>query len=243
MQSKNIILENYKNLLQDIDQKTGEVYKGAAEIPCKNKCYDCCKQLFPVSFAEAYYISEGLKTMPRALRREREKAAEKITKKIVATNPLQFEKKGVSKKSALDTQSEFAHALHEIKSDCPALDPLNPAGSCTVYEFRNHDCRTMGFSLDTANNTIVGCFRFESLRHLAPKLMNFNYKYSEKIALDQKLIAEVTGEVFTSNILYFTTMCGPLLKDYSAQNWIKFFEEKGVPAKSDSDLYWVVIDV
>ncbi len=240
---KQSILDRYGSLMADLDTKTAEVYSTAPEIPCKNKCFDCCKQLFPVSFTEAYYISEGFQKMDRAFRRKRLRAAEKIQKKILAGNPLQFEKRGVDKMTALRTHSEFAKFLHAIESDCPALDPKNPDGACTVYPFRNHDCRTMGSAFDASENAIVGCFRFASLKHLIPKLMDFSYRYPEKMALDRELISEVTGGTFTPNILYYTTMCGPLLKDYSAEDWLKFFSEKGVHANSKPDEYWVIINV
>jgi Fe-S-cluster containining protein len=237
------ILEQYGTLMEDLDKKCAEVDSRAPEIPCKNKCFDCCKQLFPVSFAEAFYISEGLKKMDRALRRKRIRVAEKIAEKIRAKNPWQFERKAVDRKTALNTHAEFAKFLHEIESDCPALDPKNPAGACTVYSFRNHDCRSMGFSFDRSENVIVGCFRFAKLGHLIPKLMDFGYRYPEKMALDRELISEITAGAFTPNILYYTTMCGPLIKDYAAEDWLKFFLEKGVPAQAGADGYWVVIDV
>lgn len=237
------IFGKYKILMEAVDQKTAEVYAAAPEIPCKNKCFDCCKQLFPVSFVEAYYINEGFKTFDRTLRRDRNRIAEKIAKKIRAKNPLQFEKRGVDKKTALNTHAEFARFLHAIESDCPALDPQHPDGACTVYKFRNHDCRTMGASFDKSENAIVGCFRFDSLKYLAPKLLDFSYRYGEKMALDRELIAEVTDGAFTSNLLYYTTMCGPLIKDYAMEDWITFFIEKGVPKESNPDKYWVIIDV
>lgn len=236
------ILDRYAALMADLDRKAEEVFSRAPEIPCKNKCFDCCRQLFPVSFAEAYFLSEGIKTLDRGLRRQRQRAAEKINAKILARNPFRFEKRGVDKTAALTTHREFAQFLHAIESDCPALDPSHPNGACTVYPFRNHDCRTMGLSFDDSENAIVGCFRFASLKHLAPKMMDFNYRYPEKMALDRQLIAEITAGAFTPNILYYTTMCGPLLKDYAAEDWIEFFREKDVPAKTSADEYWVVID-
>ena len=243
MKTRNGILEDYGKLMAAVDSRTAEVYSGAPEIPCKNKCYDCCKQLFPVSFVEAYFISEGLKKEDRTLRRARLRAAEKINEKIRAKNPLQFERRGVDRKTALNTHGEFAQFLHAIESDCPALDPTNQTGACTVYKFRNHDCRVMGFSFDRSANSIVGCFRFNSLKYLAPKLMDFGFRYPEKMALDRELIAELTGGAFTPNILYYTTMCGPLMKDYAAADWLKFFTGKGVPATYKADEYYVVIDV
>lgn len=237
------ILEKYAALMEDLDQKCEEVYARAPEIPCKNKCFDCCKQLFPVSFVEAFYISEGLKTLGRKLRRGRLRVAEKIAEKIRAENPEQFERRGVEKTAALNTHAEFAKFLHAIESDCPALDPQNPDGACTIYRFRNHDCRSMGFSFDRSENVIVGCFRFAKLGHLVPKLMDFGYRYPEKMALDRELISEITAGAFTPNILYYTTMCGPLMKDYANEDWLKFFSAKGVPPKSGNDEYWVVIDV
>lgn len=236
------VLDKYAVLMEDIDRKCGEVYHRAPEIPCKNKCFDCCKQLFPISFAEAFYISEGFRKLGRAHRRKRLCVAEKINKKIRAEGAWQFEKRGVDKKTALNTHGEFAKFLHSVESDCPALDPLKD-NACTVYQWRNHDCRSMGFSFDKSDNAIVGCFRFDSLKYLAPKLFDFSYRYPEKMALDRELIAEITGGVFTPNVFYFTTMCGPLIRNYAETNWVKFFEEKGVPTKSKPEEYWVVIDV
>lgn len=239
------LLDHYQLLLKDLDQKTEAVYDQLPKIPCKNKCFDCCKQLFPISFVEAYYISKGLKTLDRSLRRDRTKMALKINKKILGKNPLQFEKQGVDKKIAFATHNEFARFLHGIPSDCPALNPENKAGACTVYAFRNHDCRTMGASFDAGENSIVGCFRFNSLKYLAPKLLDFSYRYNEKIAFDQKMIQEITGSLFTPHLLYYTTVCSPLLKDYETTDWIEFFKQKGIPAATEQnrDAYWVVIDV
>lgn len=239
------LLDQYQLLLNDLDQKTETVYRQFSEIPCKNKCFDCCKQLFPISFVEAYYLSKGIKTLDRSLRRERTTVASKINKKILEKNPLRFEKCGVDKKTAFAMHNEFARFLHGISSDCPALDPGNKGGACTVYPFRNHDCRTMGASFDTRENAIVGCFRFNTLKYLAPKLLDFSYRYNEKIALDQKMIQEMTGSFFTPNILYYTTMCGPFLKDYETTDWIAFFKQKNIPAENtqNRDAYWVVIDV
>ena len=242
----NAILKKYSELMAAVDKKTAEVYGSAPEIPCKNKCFDCCKQLFPVSFVEAYYISEGIKTLDAPLRRKMRAAAEKINKKILAQNPFQFERAAADKKTALNTHAQFAQFLHKIESDCPALTPENPSGACGVYEFRNHDCRSMGFAFDATEKAIVGCFRFESLKYLAPKLMDFGFRYPEKMALDRELLAEVTGGALNTpgaNILYYTTMCGPLLKDYAETDWLKFFSDKKIPHNGDPEKYWVVIDV
>lgn len=232
----NSILEKYAKLLDQLDEKCASVYSSSPEIPCKNKCVECCKQLFPVSFIEAYYISEGVKKLDRSLRRKLKIKAEKINEKILAKNPFQFERIDVDKKTALNTHAEFAKFLHEIQCDCPALFPENPDGACTIYKFRNHDCRSMGASFDASSNEIIGCHRFNSLKYLTPKLMPFNFLYPEKMQLDRELIAEVTAGASTQNVLYYTTICTPLLKDYAEQDWIKFFEAK-------NNKYYVVIDV
>lgn len=246
MDQTQLILDHYRTLMHDVDRKTEEVYTRAPEIPCRNKCFDCCLQLFPVSFAEAYYISEGFKKLDRETRRQQKRKAEKIQTKILAKNPSQCEKHAVDKKTALKTHKEFAVFLHQIKSHCPALDPKNPKGACTVYEFRNHDCRTMGFSFEALSmeeKEIIGCYRFESLKYLLPRLMDYNYRYHEKMQLDRALIKERTNSFFTENILYYTTMCGPLLKDYAEEDWSIFFNKKAVPSKTKEGEYYVVIDV
>lgn len=239
----NPILEKYAALLKKLDEKCGEIYAAAPEIPCKNKCVECCKQLFPLSFVEAFYVSEGVKKLDRSLRRKLKTRASKINEKILAKNPFQFEKNGVDKKTALNTHAEFARFLHKIECDCPALFPENNTGACVIYSWRNYDCRSMGASFDSSSNEIIGCHRFNSLKHLAPKLMPFNFLYPEKMQLDRELIAEVTAGAFTQDILYYTTICTPLLKDYAEQDWLKFFEEKRSPKKAKNDEYYVVIDV
>lgn len=235
------LLDQYAQLMHALDEKTQEVYERIPELPCKNRCYECCQQLFPVSFAEAFYLSEGFKTLDRRLRRDRKRIAEKINKKIGAQNPLAFEKRGVDKRTAFTTHNEFAKFLHSIQSDCPALDPERSEGACTVYPFRNHDCRTMGVSVDPVERSILGCERFNVLGHLAPRMMDYNFRYPDKMALDRALMMAVTEGIFTPNLVYYTTMCGPLLKDYMAVDWIQFFKEKGVPAQSEE--YYVLIDV
>lgn len=235
------LLNQYAELLQALDEKTREVSERIPELPCKNRCYECCEQLFPVSFIEAFYLSEGLKSKERSLRRERKRLAEKTHQKVRARDPFRFEKRGVDKRTALETHNEFAQFLHSFEMSCPALDPTRAEGACTVYEFRNHDCRTMGSSVDPAARTILGCERFNVLGHLAPRMMDYNFRYPDKMALDRAFLQEITRGAFTPNLIYYTTMGGPLLKDYSREDWIGFFKAKGVPAESDD--YWVVIDV
>lgn len=234
-----VLLNKYAELMEDVAVQSNKVYTGSPEIPCRNKCFDCCKQLFPITFAEAFFLSEGIKTLEREQRRERARMAEKATKKILTQNPTQFEKRGVERRMALNTHAEFARFLHGIKSDCPALDPTNPAGSCTVYQWRNVDCRTMGASFDSTSKEIIGCFRFAGLKHLIPKMMDFSYRYTEKMELDRALISSVTGGIVSQNVIYLTTMCRPLMLDYASVDWLSFFKEKNLSTQE----YSVVIDV
>lgn len=239
------ILGSYTTLLGEVDAATKKVYAGAPEIPCRNKCFDCCKQLFPISFVEAYHISKGVhETMPLSLLEERKRTALSIQKKILAGNPLQFEKRDVERVAALNTHAEFAKYLYTVESNCPALDPENPAGACTVYEFRNHDCRSMGAAFDATSNEIIGCHRFKNLGHLIPNLMSFSYKYKDKMALDAEMIQTVTDGAFGGNIIYLTTLCNPFLKDYTKGNWTEFFKKKLAGNElSDVAKFAVVIDV
>ena len=234
-----VLLEKYSALMDDVATQSNVVYTGSPEIPCRNKCFDCCKQLFPITFAEAFFLSEGVKTLSRETRRERMRIAEKATKKILAVEPLKFEKRGVERTAALNTHAEFARVLHTIDSNCPALDPTNPAGSCTVYQWRNVDCRTMGASFDSTSKEIIGCFRFAGLKHLIPKMMNFSYRYKEKMELDRSLIEAITGGVITERVIYLTTMCRPLMLDYTSVDWLIFFKEKQLSAEG----YSVVVDI
>lgn len=47
------ILGRYKTLLVDIDKKCDEFFRAEPGIPCAQKCTDCCKQLFLITFVEA----------------------------------------------------------------------------------------------------------------------------------------------------------------------------------------------
>lgn len=243
MNTRDKILEEYEKLLHDVDEKCDGILKNIPGIPCKNKCFECCKQLFPISFVEAFYISEGFKKSDRETRRRMQRTAEKIADKISAQNPAQFEKRKISRKEALNTHAEFARFLQKNVNNCPALNPKKSEAPCELYPFRNLDCRATGFSFDSSSNEIVACERFKSLPHLIPHLLPFNYKYSEKMLLDRALLSELTNSAFTPNILYLTTMCSPILKDYAATDWVNFLTDKNIPAKSEPDEYWVVIDV
>lgn len=251
---KHTVLDKYAALLRELDKKCDEVFKNT-EIPCKNKCFECCKQLFPLSFVEAYYISEGIKSLDRGTRRKLTLAAQKTNEKILKLNPQSLEKRGVERKTALNVHADFARSLHTIERDCPALEEDvtlrlslrlrsgQAPGACKIYSLRNHDCRSMGCSFDSSSNEIIGCFRFANLKHLIPNLMPFNYLYAEKMKLDTELIKEVTNGLFGENLMYLTTICAPFLKDFGETDWIKFFSGKNVPGQAEKDKYGVVVDV
>lgn len=240
MKSIDEILGKYADLLKDIDEKCVTVYSGAPEIPCKNGCADCCRQLFPLSFVESFFISKGFKKLDASVREKLRSAAKKIKEKIALKNPFQFEKQGVDQKTAFGTHARFARFLHSIEADCPALIDSQENGTCAIYPFRNHDCRVMGCSFDFHSKEIIGCPRFDNLKHLAPALLPFNYRYDEKMQLDYALIREA-GRVPNPNILYLTTICSPLLKDYEAEDWEQFFAGKFKNSKKQNE-YCVVID-
>lgn len=239
------ILDQYLILLERLDAKCDDIFASAPEIPCKNQCFNCCKQIFPVTFVEAFYISEGLKKLDSATRRSLRKTAEKINKKIVEKNPQQFEKQSVDRATALNTHGQFARFLHRFKFDCPALEIKKNKGNCSIYQLRNHDCRNMGFAFDASTDEIIGCQRFARLKHLASHLMPFNYLYPEKMALDNELIAEVTAGGFTPNIFYLAPITTALTKNFASEDWIKFFMSKNVPAKetTKSGRFQVIIGI
>ncbi|MEK7529243.1 MAG: hypothetical protein AAB592_05750, partial [Patescibacteria group bacterium] len=57
------IIDRYTRILNALDAKTAELQKKLPEIPCKNKCFNCCEQLFPITFLEAYHISRLVQQM------------------------------------------------------------------------------------------------------------------------------------------------------------------------------------
>jgi len=260
------IIDRYANILETLNAKTAKLQSQLPDIPCKNRCFTCCEQLFPITFLEAFYISRWIHTgMDADEKAERTQYAQVINEKIASALPFDYlNQHRLSEKEALNIHALFNKGLHMIQTACPALNTKRAKGSCTVYESRPHECRVQGFSvnffpesllLETSGmqstevpynkevgGQIAGCFRFENLQHLAPKLMDYNYLYPEKLELDCALIAELTQNYFPQKIMYYTTMCMPFLKNFEDEDWTMFFKKR-IPELTEKNTCSVVVDV
>src|SRR3989338_447969 len=101
--SKSDIFSRYLKILKELDARASALQKSLPEIPCKNKCFNCCQQFFPIPFLEAYYISRFIKNeMEENTRRARTQYARNLNDKIKSTIPLSYlERHGVSEEEAM----------------------------------------------------------------------------------------------------------------------------------------------
>lgn len=225
------LLQYYKSLLEDVSKEFEEATKRVPEIPCRIRCVECCKQIFPLSIIEAFYINEAVKSLPRETRKKLEAKAKKAQNKLnKLINAKDFELTNSTLEEVTDKRNEFASILHETKLDCPFLteDKL-----CAVYKNRNHDCRIHGASYDESSGEIIGCFRHkklfwnnESRQNFYEKTVKSNYRYREKNKLDAMLLTYLSKNPNLEDTIYITTPYIAILKDFRAFDWQKFFANR-----------------
>jgi hypothetical protein len=223
------ILESYKALLEDVDKKCAEVLKNIPQIPCRKKCTDCCKQIFPLSLVEAWLINENFKTLPREKRRKLQSKAKKAQEKLSKLNLKKFETESDSITEIAEKRNKFANEIRSTKITCPLLNDEN---LCDLYEARNHDCRIHGVGFDKITGEIVGCFRHKSAladptakENFKKYAINPSYLYKEKSKLDSLLTIHLSQNPSLAHCYYFTTPFIPLLKDFEKENWPEFFKK------------------
>jgi Fe-S-cluster containining protein len=236
-----VLLQQYKILLRALDEKCAAACNDIPEIPCKKGCHDCCKQLFPLSMIEAFYINEGLQTLDRASRRKFERLAKKGQSTLADLNLSQFEISSDSLEDISDARNQLTKTLQSTKMDCPLI---TKDGTCTLYEHRNHDCRIHGQSYDTHTGEIVGCFRHpkifsttESKQSFTEKAVPSNFLYKEKSKLDSLATTELGQNPDLKYCYYFATPYTPLLINYREFDWPTFFK------KHSQKKYSIVIHV
>lgn len=239
------IISDYKDLLEELDQKCDQTQKGLPMIPCPDQCYDCCKQIFPVSFLEAYYLSRGFHSLERKKRRELSRLAQKALKKMSQINAEDFTVFNKSWEEIMQKRKNFSDTLNSIKTNCPFLDESGNGGKCSVYKERNHDCRAHGYSYDGLTREIIACFRFPEIfptpKKFIEKAFDYNYRYQDKLKLDQKLIVYLTKNPLLKSTIYLTHPFVALLKNFEEIDWINFFKNK-VTEKQEKDKFSLIID-
>lgn len=238
------LLENYQAILSDIDRKSLEATQAVKEIPCKKGCFDCCKQIFPLSLIEAYWLNDGFKNLPLKLRRELERSAHKYQQKLATFDITQFEISSDDLQEIAKKRNELVTTMRKIPMDCPIL---SPEGICHLYPQRNHDCRIHGVSYDPYTEEIVGCFRhpviFQSpllkekfLRHAVPS----GHLYKKKSKLDSLMTIHLSGSEKFKYCYYYTLPHLIFLKNFQTFDWKNFFEKK--VAAFPAAKYQLIID-
>lgn len=231
------ILQSYKELLEDVDKKCAEVSKLVPEIPCHKGCTDCCKQIFPLSFVEAWLISENFKTLDRNKRRAMAQKAKKAQGKLNKLDLKKYEIQTDSLEEISERRNSFANEIRNTEIICPLLGYDN---LCTLYDARNHDCRIHGVGFDPSSGEIIGCFRHKKIPIDTKLLIDSGYLYKEKSKLDSLLTVHLSQNPELSYCYYFTTPFVPLLKDFAEQDWKKFFAQ---PTSPSHKKYSLVIDL
>lgn len=153
------LIQQYKILLDEVDSQFNEALKNIPEIPCKIHCIDCCKQLFPLSLIEAYYINEGFRALPRNKRRSLESLAKKQQEELEKNiNFKEFEIFNSSLNEIAEKRNGLVQSLQLLGNDCPLLTEEK---ICLLYPYRNHDCRIHGAAF--CDNEILGCLRHKRI--------------------------------------------------------------------------------
>ncbi len=222
------LLQQYQFLLEKLDIACKKSSKDCPAIPCHKGCQDCCKQLFPLSLIEAFYINEGFKSLDRKTRRELQRKAEKASEKIEELDLEQYEISSDSLEDIAQARNSITHALQSTKLDCPLLENQ----ICSLYNYRNHDCRIHGVSFDPHTDEIIGCFRHPKIFTTAPLKNQFkeaavpsNLLYKEKSKLDSLLTEDLSQNTQHKYTYYLTTPYAPFNKDFRKLEWQEFFAE------------------
>jgi hypothetical protein len=242
------LLQQYTILLEDLDETCQEATKNIPEIPCRKGCSDCCKQLFPLSFIEAFYINEGFKKLDRKTRRELERKAEKQKNLLKDLKLETLETFSNSLEDVAKARNDLTHTLQSTNTECPFLTQEN---ICELYPYRNHDCRVHGVSFDKSTGEIVGCFRHPKTfdtptlkSKFVSKSVPSNHLYKEKSKLDSLLAVELGQNPDLKYCYYFTTPYEPLIQDYRTMDWPKFFKDKlKTTEKNPTNKYSLIIHV
>lgn len=243
MQTIDAILDDYADILKKLDEACGEVRKNIPEIPCKKACDDCCQNIFPISFVEAYYLADGLAHIDRMTRRKLTQTAQKIYKKIAHRPWGNFQVINGTREKTNENRKNFTLALKSLKIPCPILQNH----LCALYNRRNPDCRIHGFAFNKEDNAIMGCFRFAAphfqQRELQKHFLDFNLYQKEKQKLDYALQNMLTMGALPKTVSYATTILHPLLRDYQKTDWIEFFQKKYNKEIPQKNAYSLIIDM
>ena len=98
-------------------------------IPCKKGCNLCCKNLIPLSVAEALWLNEEISRMPGYEQKVLHRSIEFARRKLLATKPPDFSEKN----SKQDVSNWYAG----LNLTCPFL----AENMCDIYKSRPLACR------------------------------------------------------------------------------------------------------
>ncbi len=104
-------------------------------VSCTNGCGACCRQVVPISEAEAIYLAELVAGMPAE---EQARMRQRFSEAIDALGePLMARLRDTSKAPDLPSRRDLGQEYFSRAVPCPFLENE----SCTIYEHRPMSCR------------------------------------------------------------------------------------------------------
>ncbi|WP_297058552.1 YkgJ family cysteine cluster protein [Thermosulfurimonas sp.] len=182
-----------EELFSELDRNFAEVKKRfPKEVRCRRGCTDCCYAPFDLSLAEALYLAQAFRRLPRRERREVERRLSKYERDWQEKVP----------------KPVTPFVLSTLRLRCPFL---GEKGLCVVYAYRPATCRIYGLPLAIGEETFV-CPRsgFEPGRTyptvIFPEVLRRLAEISEKILprggnLRVSLIGVIRGEFPGAHLL------------------------------------------
>ena len=236
-----VLLDQYRTILQTISDRCRDIQAKHPVIPCKKGCTVCCEQLFPVSFIEAYTLSQASSRLPDKTKQRLKDKARIVKEKLASIPRSEFEGMNLTIDQIIERQNRLTALLNEIGINCTLLDE---SGACMLYDNRLYDCRIHGFSIDPQSGVVNACDTFTDVvvDEVQDALFDQDWLYPEKRKLDKQLLKAVTGGLIPFNTFYYTTFTEPFLKDYAGVDWTKFFTEKTGKKTFDDSENMIVLD-
>ena len=143
------------SLIQIVTTAVADAYaRGAAWLPCRPGCSQCCIGVFPIRQQDAARLRDGL----AFLTQNDPARATRIRARVAATlTRLDPWFPGDLATGTLGESYEDAILFEEFANDepCPALDLDH--GTCDLYEARPILCRTFGPPMRTEEGNLATC--------------------------------------------------------------------------------------
>ena len=195
-QTEQLVMNEYRELVTEIDQDVERVRKEYGRVPCPSTCFQCClnTSTIPISEVEARDLKTALDALPQPIREHIRQRAE-ATIKVLEANGHTREK--MTENSGMD-------AIDVVKGKSFGECPMLIGGVCSVYEHRPVICRVWGYPINNGNELACCKKTFIGQRRNYKPVKYAEYwqrckNLSEALGALQKtpncyLVAQLTGE-------------------------------------------------